>query len=128
MSDIRFEPDFLILSVPTEDAKGKKFNMNIQCGNNPNFYYKQLAAQTTAENVGTDEEFVTKVCSQAFEMRDVYIRQLLTTETCKRINWQYGISSIPVSLYGELAKKKDKGGNGFACDLYYTDSPMIPYK
>jgi len=117
ISDIRFNPEFLNLSVPTEDSKGSKFELTMQCGNNPNFYYKQLPLQSTVETTRTDEDLVAKLCSQAFEIRDVYIRQLLTTETCKRINWQYGISSIPVAIYGELARKKDINRNEFACDL-----------
>ncbi|GEM_PF-5603219 len=117
ISDIKFDPEFLIVSVPVEDTQGSKFEFVIQCGNNPNFYYKQLALQSKAESMGADKELVTKLCTEAFEVRDVYIRQLLSHETCKRINWQYGISSIPVSLYGNIARKKDHNRNGFACDL-----------
>lgn len=117
ISDIRFDPEFLIVSVPAEDHKGSKYEFVIQCGNNPHFYYKQLALQSSTEKIGTDEELVTKLCTEAFEIRDVYIRQLLLNETCKRINWQYGISSIPVALYGDIARKKDRNRNGFACDL-----------
>ncbi|MBR8835313.1 MAG: hypothetical protein DSM106950_15110 [Stigonema ocellatum SAG 48.90 = DSM 106950] len=117
ISDIRFSPEFLILSIPTEDLKGAKFELTVQCGNNPNFYYKQLELQSRVETIATDKELVTKLCTQAFDIRDVYIRQLLTTETCQRINWQYGITSIPVALYGKLARIKDRDHNGFACDL-----------
>jgi len=117
MSDIRFNPEFLILSVPTENSKGIKFEVTVQCGNNPNFYYKQLALQSRDQTMGTDKELVTKLCTQAFDLRDLYIRQLLTTETCKQINWQYGISSIPVALYGELARKKHRVHDGFVCSL-----------
>ena len=117
MSDIRFNPEFLIMSVPTENSKGSKFELTVQCGNNPNFYYKQLALQSRVETMGTDKELVTKLCTQAFALRDVYMRSLLATETCKRINWQYGIRSIPVALYGDLARKKHRVNDGFACDL-----------
>ena len=117
MSDVRFDPEFLMLSVPAEDLKGQTMTLTVQCGNNTNFYYKQLSSSSTVETTAMDKQLVTQLCTQAFEMRDVYIRQLLSTETCMRINWQYGISSIPVSLYGKLAKKKDVNRNGFACDL-----------
>lgn len=117
MSDIRFQPDFLILSVPASDSKGAQFELNVQCGNNPNFFYKQKALYSKSVKMSRDKELVTQLCTQATEMRDVYINQLLTTHTCPQINLQYGIRSIPVTLYGDLAKKKDRDRNGLACDL-----------
>jgi hypothetical protein len=117
VSDIRFNPEFLISSIPVEDSRGAKFELIVQCGNNRNSYYRQFSLQSKAEKMATDKDLVTTLCTQAFEKRDVYVRQLLLTETCRRINWEYGISSIPVALYGELARKKDREGDGFACSL-----------
>ncbi|MBO3464375.1 hypothetical protein G7B40_009795 [Aetokthonos hydrillicola Thurmond2011] len=117
MSDIRFNPEFLILSVPVQDSTGTEFELTVQCGNNQNSYYHQLALQSKVEKTAIDKDLVTTLCTQAFEKRDVYVQQLLSTETCKQINWVYGISSIPVALYGDLARKKDGDRNGFACDL-----------
>lgn len=116
MSDIRFNPEFLILSIPVEDSKGIKFELIIQCGNNPNFYYKQLTLPGIMR-MGKDQELVTMLCTQAVEIRDVYIHQLISTETCTRINLQYGIRRIPVAQYGDFARKKDRNDNGFACDF-----------
>jgi hypothetical protein len=117
MSDIRFNPEFLLLSVPASESDGSQFKLKVQCGNNPNFYYKVLDSSDRSLKMGKDQGLVTQLCIQAAEIRDEYVRQLLATETCTRINLQYGIRSIPVAQFGDTAKKKDRNNNGFACDL-----------
>lgn len=32
MSDVRFDPEFLMLSVPAEDSKGQTMTLTVQCG------------------------------------------------------------------------------------------------
>jgi hypothetical protein len=117
MSDIRFNPDFMILSIPAEDSLGAKYELEIQCGNNPNFYYKRLTLSGRQLGIGRDKQMVTRLCTEALEMRDIYVRELLSTETCMRINLQYGIRSIPVDKFGKHAKDRDRNDNGFACDF-----------
>jgi hypothetical protein len=117
MSDVRFNPDFMTLSVSAANTKGKNFNLVVQCGNNPNAYYKEIALSGKVAKFDQDKELVTMLCNQALEIRDAHILQILSTANCKQINLQYGIRSIPVAYYGELAKKKDRNRNGYACDL-----------